>query len=57
MKKIEITLDKLGIKGKYNIRDMWSQEDIGESDIGVVATISPHGAVLYKLRSMKLDQL
>jgi len=48
--------DKLGINGKFNVRDVWRQKDISniETEAGELTIKVPaHGVVLYKFTSVK----
>ncbi len=47
---------KLGLKGKYRVRDVWRQQDIATIDAGngkVALTIPGHGVRLYRLYPIK----
>ena len=46
---LEISFEKLDIKGFYLIRDLWAKKDLYISDNLIVAEIEPHGAKLLKL--------
>ncbi len=37
------------LRGKWNVRDLWEQKDIGTAEGHLCAEIGPHGAVIYKL--------
>jgi alpha-galactosidase len=41
------------LRGKFNIRDLWIQQDIGVIQGEVCASIPPHGAKLYRLRQVE----
>jgi alpha-galactosidase len=47
--KIVLKWSDLGITGKYILRDVWKQEDIGLYDSRFEATIPSHGVVLLKV--------
>lgn len=40
----------LGIKGKYIVRDLWRQKDLGVFDNEFAADVKPHGVVMVSLR-------
>lgn len=50
-KPVSFTLDlrKIGLKGKYNIRDLWRQKDLGEIETTFKTNIRHHGVVMIKL--------
>jgi alpha-galactosidase len=43
----------LGIKGKYIVRDLWRQKDIGVFEDEFAADVRPHGVVMISLRKKK----
>ena len=43
----------LGIKGKYMVRDLWRQKDIGVFEDEFAADVRPHGVVMISLRREK----
>ncbi len=48
--------DKIGLKGKYTVRDLWRQKDIATIDTQkdpLAIKVPVHGVVLYKLSSAK----
>ncbi len=48
--------EKIGLSGKYNVRDVWRQKDISklETKTGEIALKVPaHGVEFYKLSSIK----
>jgi alpha-galactosidase len=42
-------LDRLGFGGRWRIRDLWRQKDVGEFTIDLPVTVEPHDVVLYRL--------
>lgn len=44
-----LELTKIGLKGKYKIRDVWRQKDLGEVKATFKTTIRHHGVVMIKL--------
>jgi alpha-galactosidase len=52
-KAFTIDFEKLGLKGKYTLRDAWRQKDIGKSMKSFTANIPHHGVVLLTLAPLK----
>ena len=52
-RKITVTWDELGIKGKYIVRDLWRQKDLGIFDREYSVFVKPHGVVMISLRKAK----
>jgi len=48
-KTLNIDLKNISLKGKYHIRDLWRQKDIGSYKSVINITIPWHGVVLFKL--------
>lgn len=49
---LSLTWAELGLKGRYRIRNVWSQKDIGEAGEGISIEVNPHGvAFLYLARA------
>ena len=50
-KPVSFTLDltKLGLKGKYNIRNVWTQQNLGTFENTFKTSIRHHGVVMIKL--------
>lgn len=46
---VTASFSDLEIKGKYVVRDLWAQKDVGEDDEGVQTVLPPHAASVYKL--------
>jgi alpha-galactosidase len=44
-----ITWNELGISGTYRIRDLWRQQDVGESDKNYTAQVAVHGVRFVRL--------
>jgi alpha-galactosidase len=42
---------QLQIKGRYRIRDLWRQKDLGVSDSGFRRLVPFHGVLLVRLTS------
>ena len=40
----------LGIKGKYIVRDLWRQKDLGVFEDEFATDVKPHGVVMISLR-------
>ena len=51
--QVVLKWDDLGIKGKYIIRDLWRQKDLGTFDGEFKADVVMHGVVLVSLRKAK----
>ncbi len=49
-KQRTFALSKLGLSGKYNVRDMWQHADLGNMDT-ISAMIPPHGCMVCKVGS------
>jgi alpha-galactosidase len=52
-KSFTIDFKKLGLKGKYTLRDAWRQKEIGTSKNSFTANIPHHGVVLLTLAPLK----
>ncbi|MEI6275598.1 MAG: NPCBM/NEW2 domain-containing protein [Prolixibacteraceae bacterium] len=48
-KKFSFDFEKVGLKGKYKIRDLWRQKDLGNFDGSFNTEIGHHGVVLVRL--------
>jgi len=48
--KPQVSFMQLGLTGRYQVRDLWEQKELGTADIHLMAEINPHGAVLYQLK-------
>ena len=44
--------DKAGLKGKYKIRDLWRQKDLGTFDGSFKTEIRHHGVVMIKMEKI-----
>lgn len=53
-KRTEVTADfkDLGLNGKYIVRDLWRQKDIGTFDGAYRAFVPSHGVVLVKIKQL-----
>lgn len=52
-RKLTVKWSDLGIKGKYIVRDLWRQIDIGTFEDEFSADVKPHGVVMITLRKQK----
>ncbi len=52
-KQFEFDFAKLGLKGKWKLRDVWRQKDLGEFDGAFNTNIQHHGVVMLKMVSIK----
>ena len=52
-RKLTVKWSELGVKGKYIVRDLWRQKDIGIFDNEFSADVKPHGVVMMSLRKAK----
>jgi alpha-galactosidase len=48
-RKLALNWSDLGIKGAYNVRDVWRQQDLGQFSGTFTAEVPYHGVVLVKL--------
>ncbi|MBS0000483.1 MAG: putative Ig domain-containing protein [Cyclobacteriaceae bacterium] len=48
---LNIHWEEMGIKGKWKLRDLWRQKDIGEYRDSFSASIMPHGVVMVSLKN------
>jgi alpha-galactosidase len=52
--KLDVDWSKLDfLKGKYNVRDVWGKQDVGDTGTPYAADIESHGAALLKLSAKK----
>ena len=51
--RMTVTGDQLGIKGKFAVRDVWRQKDLGEFDASFATEVPYHGVVLISVREVK----
>lgn len=49
-RKLTLKWTDLGIKGKYIVRDLWRQKDLGTFEETFEADVRPHGVVFISLR-------
>lgn len=49
IKSYELDLNKLGLKGKYTIRDVWRQKDLGQYSATFKTAIRHHGVVMVRV--------
>ena len=52
-RKLTVKWSDLGIQGKYIVRDLWRQKDIGTFKDEFSADVPPHGVVMIRLRKAK----
>ncbi len=51
--KISVTGASLGIRGKFSVRDLWRQKDLGTFGESFAAEVPYHGVVLIKVTPVK----
>lgn len=51
--KIGTNWQQIGLKGKYVVRDLWRQKDLGVFTDGFSTEVPPHGVVLLKIKKKK----
>jgi len=49
-RSINLNYEKLGLKGKHGLRDLWRQKDLGEFDGTFQTKVNSHGVILLKIR-------
>ncbi|TDH20076.1 alpha-galactosidase [Segetibacter sp. 3557_3] len=52
-RKLSVKWSELGIRGKYIVRDLWRQKDLGTFEEEFSAEVKPHGVVMIRLRKAK----
>ncbi|HEV8286472.1 MAG TPA: glycoside hydrolase family 27 protein [Chitinophagaceae bacterium] len=52
-RKLTVTWSDLGIKGKWIVRDLWRQKDLGTFENEFSADVPPHGVIMISLRKAK----
>ena len=52
-KQYELDLSKLGLKGKWLVRDVWKQQNLGSFQTTIQNSIRHHGVVMLKLTPTK----
>jgi len=52
-RKLTVKWSELGITGKYIVRDLWRQKDIGVFTDEFSADVNPHGVVMISLRKQE----
>lgn len=52
-KSYTLDLGKLGLNGKWTIRDVWKQKDLGKFESSFNTTIRHHGVVMIRLNPVK----
>jgi alpha-galactosidase len=53
IRKLTVKWSDLGIKGKYIVRDLWRQKDLGTFEEEFSADVNPHGVVMINIRKAK----
>ena len=53
VRKMTLKWSDLGIKGKYIVRDLWRQKDLGSFENEFTADVNPHGVMMIRLRKVK----
>ena len=48
-REMTVTWEQLGIAGKYRVRDVWRQKDIGERDGAYSAEVGRHGVMFVRM--------
>ena len=49
-RKLTVKWSDLGITGKWIVRDLWRQKDLGVFENEFAADVRPHGVVMIRLR-------
>jgi alpha-galactosidase len=52
-RNLSVKWTELGIQGKYIVRDLWRQKDLGIFEDEFSADVKPHGVVMISLRKAK----
>ncbi len=52
-RKLSVKWSDLGITGKWIVRDLWRQKDLGVFESEFAADVRPHGVVMIRLRRAK----
>ena len=47
--KLTVEWEELGLKGRYRVRDVWQQKDLGNAEDEFSADVNPHGVVYVHL--------
>jgi len=47
---IKVTAEELGLKGKFKVRDVWRQKDLGEFSENYTAEVPYHGVVMIRVQ-------
>ena len=48
-KKVKFTLEAEGLRGKFNVRDLWDNKDLGTISTTLRANIDSHGGRIFRL--------
>ena len=46
---VRVTLEELGLRGRYRVRELWQGRDLAPTDSDVAPVVAWHGAVLLRL--------
>ncbi len=49
-KEVSVSLAELGLKGKWQVRDLWEQQDLGSTTDKISYPVHPHGARLFRVK-------
>jgi alpha-galactosidase len=49
-RKLTVKWSDIGVTGKWIVRDLWRQKDLGTFDKEFAADVKPHGVVMVRLR-------
>jgi alpha-galactosidase len=52
-RNLSVKWSELGITGKWIVRDLWRQKDVGTFENEFSADVPPHGVVMIRLRRAK----
>jgi alpha-galactosidase len=52
-RKLSVKWSDLGIQGKYIVRDLWKQKDLGIFEDEFFAEVKPHGVMMVSIRKAK----
>jgi alpha-galactosidase len=47
--KLTVKWSELGLQGRFRVRDVWRQRDIGEAEGEFSTVVGPHGVALFRL--------
>ena len=52
-KDVKFTLEAEGLRGSYNVRDLWDKKDLGTINTTISANIDSHGGKIFRLSQVK----